>query len=465
MTAATEYRIEHDTMGEVRVPKDALYAAQTQRAVENFPISGDRLDPAQIVALARIKKAAALTNKALGTLNDRIADAIARAADQIIAGAYRDQFPIDIYQTGSGTSSNMNMNEVLATLATRDLGEAVHPNDHVNASQSSNDVFPTSVHIAVTQALIDDLIPALDHLAVSLETKAELWKNAVKSGRTHLMDATPVTLGQEFGGYARQIRLGIERVQAVIPHVAEVPLGGTAVGTGINTPVGFPQKVIALIADETELPITEAKDHFEAQANRDGLVEASGALRTIAVSLTKINNDIRWMGSGPNTGLGELHIPDLQPGSSIMPGKVNPVVPEATLMVCARVIGNDATIAWSGASGLFELNVAIPIMGTALLESIRLLSNSMRVLADTTIDGLEANVERAAAYAGMSPSIVTPLNKLIGYEAAAKIAKHSVAQGITVREAVIALGYVERGELTEAQLDEKLDLLSMTRAG
>ncbi|WP_374974812.1 class II fumarate hydratase [Microbacterium trichothecenolyticum] len=460
-----EYRIEHDTMGEVRVPKNALYAAQTQRAVENFPISGDRLEPAQIVALARIKKAAALANKELGTLDGAIADAIAGAADRIIAGDYADQFPIDVYQTGSGTSSNMNMNEVLATLATRALGATVHPNDHVNASQSSNDVFPTSVHIAVTQELIDDLIPALDHLAVALEAKADLWKAVVKSGRTHLMDATPVTLGQEFGGYARQIRLGIERVQAVLPRVAEVPLGGTAVGTGINTPLGFPQRVIELIVSDTELPITEAKDHFEAQANRDGLVEASGALRTIAVSLTKINNDLRWMGSGPNTGLGELHIPDLQPGSSIMPGKVNPVIPEATLMVCARVIGNDATVAWAGASGAFELNVAIPIMGSAVLESIELLANTSRVLADKTIDGLEANVERAAAYAGMSPSIVTPLNKLIGYEAAAKIAKHSVAKGITVREAVIDLGYVERGELTLEQLDEKLDLLSMTHPG
>lgn len=461
----TEYRIEHDTMGEVRVPKDALYAAQTQRAVENFPISGDPLDPAQIVALARIKKGAALANKALGTLDGAIADAIARAADRIIAGEFADQFPIDVYQTGSGTSSNMNINEVLATLASADLGSPVHPNDHVNASQSSNDVFPTSVHIAVTQALIDDLIPSLDHLAVAFEVKAEAWKEVVKSGRTHLMDATPVTLGQEFGGYARQMRLGIERVQAVLPRVAEVPLGGTATGTGINTPAGFPQKVLELIVAETELPITEAKDHFEAQANRDGLVEASGALRTIAVSLTKINNDLRWMGSGPNTGLAEIHIPDLQPGSSIMPGKVNPVVPEATLMVCARVIGNDATIAWSGASGAFELNVAIPVMGTALLESIRLLANAMRVLADKTVTGLQANVERAAAYAGMSPSIVTPLNKLIGYEAAAKIAKHSVAKGITVREAVIDLGYVERGELTLEQLDEKLDLLSMTHPG
>ncbi|MET0736462.1 MAG: class II fumarate hydratase, partial [Microbacterium sp.] len=412
-----------------------------------------------------IKKAAALANKELGTLEPAIADAIARDDAVGRAGEYADQFPIDVYQTGSGTSSNMNMNEVLATLATRDLGSPVHPNDHVNASQSSNDVFPTSVHIAVTQELIDDLIPALDHLAVAFETKAEAWKTVVKSGRTHLMDATPVTLGQEFGGYARQMRLGIERVQSVLPRVAEVPLGGTAVGTGINTPPGFPQKVLELIVADTELPITEAKDHFEAQANRDGLVEASGALRTIAVSLTKINNDIRWMGSGPNTGLGELHIPDLQPGSSIMPGKVNPVVPEATLMVCARVIGNDATIAWAGASGSFELNVAIPVMGSALLESIELLANVARLLADKTVDGLEANVERAAAFAGMSPSIVTPLNKLIGYEAAAKIAKHSVAKGITVREAVIDLGYVERGELTVEQLDEKLDLLSMTHPG
>jgi len=460
-----DYRIEYDTMGEVRVPASALYGAQTQRAVENFPISGSGLESSQIAALARVKKAAALANAELGVLSADIANAIVTAADEVVTGLHDVHFPVDTYQTGSGTSSNMNMNEVLAALATKHLGAPVHPNDHVNASQSSNDVFPTSVHIAVTQALIDDLIPALDHLAVALEAKAELWKDAVKSGRTHLMDATPVTLGQEFGGYARQVRLGIERVQSALPRVAEVPLGGTAVGTGINTPLGFPQKVLALLAADTELPIVEAKDHFEAQANRDGLVEASGALRTIAVSLTKINNDLRWMGSGPNTGLGELHIPDLQPGSSIMPGKVNPVVPEAVLMVCARVIGNDATVAWAGASGSFELNVAIPVMGTALLESIRLLSNSVRVLADKTIDGLEANLERAAAFAGMSPSIVTPLDKLIGYEAAAKIAKHAVAKGITVREAVHELGYIERGELTVEQLDEKLDLLSMTHPG
>ncbi|MDY7527008.1 MULTISPECIES: class II fumarate hydratase [unclassified Cryobacterium] len=462
-TADAGYRIEHDTMGEVQVPVDALYGAQTQRAVENFPISGSVLEPAQISALARIKKSAALANAQLGVLDGDIAEAIAGAADEVITGLYDDQFPIDVYQTGSGTSSNMNMNEVLATLATRTLGRPVHPNDHVNASQSSNDVFPTSVHLAVTSALIDDLIPGLDHLAVALEAKSVLWADAVKAGRTHLMDATPVTLGQEFGGYARQMRLGIERIRSALPRVAEVPLGGTAVGTGINTPAGFPQLVIELLVAETELPVTEARDHFEAQANRDGLVDASGALRTIAVSLTKICNDLRWMGSGPNTGFGELQIPDLQPGSSIMPGKVNPVIPEAVLMVCSRVIGNDATVAWSGASGSFELNVAIPVMGTALLESIRLLSNATRVLADKTIDGLEANLDRAKALAGSSPAIVTPLNRVIGYEAAAKVAKHAVAHGVPVRQAVIDLGFVERGEVTLAQLDTALDLLSMTR--
>jgi fumarate hydratase class II len=461
-TGTDQFRIEHDTMGEVRVPIDAKYGAQTQRAVENFPVSGARLEPAQISALARIKKAAALANAQLGVLDQGVADAIASAADEVISGSLDDEFPIDVYQTGSGTSSNMNMNEVLSTLATARLGSAVHPNDHVNASQSSNDVFPTSVHVAVTGALISQLIPALDHLATALEAKADLWKTAVKAGRTHLMDATPVTLGQEFGGYAMQIRLGIERVQSALPRVAEVPLGGTAVGTGINTPAGFPQLVIRLLAEETGLPITEARDHFEAQGARDSLVEASGALRVLAVSLTKICNDLRWMGSGPNAGLGELHIPDLQPGSSIMPGKVNPVIPEAVLMVCSRVIGNDASIAWSGASGAFELNVAIPVMGTALLESIRLLSNSSVLLADKTVSGLEVNLERARALAESSPSIVTPLNRIIGYEAAAKIAKHSVANKVTVREAVIELGFVERGEVTLDQLDTALDVLSMT---
>ena len=465
MTTENDYRIEHDTMGEVRVPKDALYRAQTQRAVENFPISGRGLEPAQIIALAHIKRAAALVNKELGLIDGDISDAIVAAADEIIAGEHHDHFPVDTYQTGSGTSSNMNMNEVLATLATAHAGRDVHPNDHVNASQSSNDVFPTSVHVAVTEALLNTLVPALDHLAAALEVHAVGWAKVVKPGRTHLMDATPVTLGQEFAGYARQMRLGIERVASAVPRVAEVPLGGTATGTGINTPLGFSQKVIAELARATQLPITEALDHFEAQGARDGLVEASGALRIIAVSLTKICNDIRWMGSGPNTGIAELHIPDLQPGSSIMPGKVNPVVPEAVLMVCAKVIGNDQTVAWAGASGNFELNVAIPVMGTSVLESIRLLANSTRVLADKTVAGLVANEDRARALAESSPAIVTPLNRVIGYEAAAKVAKYSVEHQKTVRESVIDLGFVERGEITESDLDAALDVLKMTSPG
>jgi fumarate hydratase class II len=458
-----EYRIEHDTMGEVKVPVNALYAAQTARAVENFPISGTTLERAHIAALAQIKKSAALANATLGVLDKEIANAIAYAADEVISGKHDGEFPVDIFQTGSGTSSNMNMNEVLATLASAKLGSKVHPNDHVNASQSSNDVFPTSVHLAVTSALIHNLLPALDHLAKSLEVKAKAWESVVKAGRTHLMDATPVTLGQEFGGYAAQIRYGIERVESTIARVAEVPLGGTAVGTGINTPKGFPQEVIRLLAAETKLPVTEARNHFEAQGARDALVEASGALRTLAVGVTKIANDLRWMGSGPNAGIGELSIPDLQPGSSIMPGKVNPVIPEAVLMVVARVIGNDATVTWAGATGNFELNVAIPVMGNALLESIRLLSNSLVLLADKTIDGLEANVERSRALAESSPSIVTPLNKYIGYESAAKIAKHAVAKGLTIREATIELGYVDGEKLTMEQLDKALDVLSMTK--
>ena len=460
-TAQDGYRIEHDTMGEVRVPASALYRAQTQRAVENFPISGQGLEPAHVHALAQVKKAAARANQDLGVLDAGIAEAIIAAADEVVAGQHDDQFPVDTYQTGSGTSSNMNMNEVLATLAS-DGDRQVHPNDHVNCSQSSNDVFPTSVHVAVTAGVVEKLLPALAHLAEALETKAEAWKAVVKSGRTHLMDATPVTLGQEFGGYAAAIRYGIERVEAALPRTAEVPQGGTAVGTGINTPTGFPQKVIANLAEQTSLPLTEARNHFEAQSARDGLVEMSGALRTIAVSVTKICNDLRWMGSGPNTGLGEIAIPDLQPGSSIMPGKVNPVIPEAVLMVCAKIVGNDAAIAWGGAQGSFELNVQIPLMGTSLLESIRLLANASAALADKTVDGLVANEEKARFYAEASPSIVTPLNKLIGYESAAKIAKHAVAERVPVRDAVIALGFVERGELTEAQLDEALDVLSMT---
>ena len=461
----TEYRIEHDTMGEVRVPAKALYRAQTQRAVENFPISGKPLEPQHIAALARVKKAAAKANEELGVLDGERARAIADAADKVATGAYDEHFPIDVFQTGSGTSSNMNTNEVLATLANQALegtGVEVHPNDHVNASQSSNDVFPTSVHVAVTGALINDLVPAMTQLAESLERKADEFRDVVKSGRTHLMDATPVTLGQEFGGYAAQVRYGIERIQSALPRVAEVPLGGTAVGTGINTPAGFSARVIELLAEETGLPITEARNHFEAQANRDGLVEASGQLRNVAYSYMKINNDLRWMGSGPNTGLGEILIPDLQPGSSIMPGKVNPVICESTIQVCAQVIGNDTTIALSSTNGAFELNVGIPVMASNLLESIRLLANSSRVMAEKMIDGVEANAERCRFLAEASPSIVTPLNKAIGYEAAAKIAKHAVAHKMTVREATVALGYVENGSLTEEQLDEALDVTTMT---
>ena len=457
----TEFRIEHDTMGEVKVPADALYRAQTQRAVENFPISGTTLERRHIEALARVKKAAALANAELGVLEQDVADAIVAAADEVASGAHDAHFPVDIFQTGSGTSSNMNTNEVLATLATRTLGRDVHPNDHVNASQSSNDVFPTSVHVAATASLVSDLIPALEHLATSLEAKAEEFADVYKSGRTHLMDATPVTLGQEFSGYAAAIRYGVERLMVALPRVAEVPLGGTAVGTGINTPEGFPQRVIALLAEDSGLPITEARNHFEAQSARDGLVEVSGALRTIAVSLTKICNDLRWMGSGPNTGLGEIQLPDLQPGSSIMPGKVNPVVPEAVLMVCARVVGNDATVAWAGASGSFELNVQIPVIALGVLESSRLLANASRVLADRTVDGIVANVDRARRLAEASPSIVTPLNRVIGYENAAAIAKHAVKQGLTVREAAVDLGFVERGEVTEEQLDALLDVTTM----
>jgi fumarate hydratase class II len=452
-------------MGEVRVPAQALYRAQTQRAVENFPISGRGLEPAHIAALARIKKAAAKANAELGVLDPDIAEAIVWAADQVASGRHDAEFPIDVYQTGSGTSSNMNANEVIATLASRHLGREVHPNDHVNASQSSNDVFPTSVHVAATAGATGDLVPALAQLADSLGAKAAEFSQTVKSGRTHLMDATPVTLGQEFSGYEAAVRYGIERVQAALPRVAEVPLGGTAVGTGINTPPGFPQRVIELLAQDTGLPLTEARNHFEAQSARDGLVELSGELKTIAVSLVKIANDLRWMGSGPNTGLAEIALPDLQPGSSIMPGKVNPVIPEATLQVCSRVIGNDTAVTWGGASGFFELNVQIPLIAVALLESIRLLANSSRVLATKAVDGIVANVERCRQLAESSPSIVTPLNRIIGYEAAAKVAKYSVKHGLTVRQAVVDLGYVEDGKITEADLDKGLDVMAMTHPG
>ena len=454
-------RIEHDSMGEVEVPDDALWRAQTQRAVENFPISGTRLEADHIKALAQVKAAAAKVNADLGVITPEQAQAIRDAAAQIVAGEHLDHFPIDVFQTGSGTSSNMNMNEVLSSLAAR-AGVDVHPNDHVNASQSSNDTFPTSIHVAATSATTHQLLPALDHLASTLEAKAKEFANTVKAGRTHLMDATPVMLGQEFGGYAAQVRYGVERLEAALPRVAELPLGGTAVGTGINTPPGFAAAVIEELASSTGLPFTEARDHFEAQGARDGLVELSGQLRTVAVSITKLCNDLRWMSSGPRTGLAEINLPDLQPGSSIMPGKVNPVLPEATLMVCAQVVGNDATVAWAGASGSFELNVMMPVMARAVLESIRLLSNSSRVLADRCVAGITANEDRMRNYAESSPSVVTPLNKYIGYENAAKVAKKALAEEKTIREVVVEMGFVEKGVLTEAQLDEALDVARMT---
>lgn len=460
----SEFRIEHDSMGEVRVPAEAKWRAQTQRAVENFPISGQGLEGAHIAALGQIKAAAAKVNAELGVIGEDVGKAIREAALEVADGRWDAEFPIDVFQTGSGTSSNMNTNEVVATVAKERTGLDVHPNDHVNASQSSNDVFPSSIHIAATAAVQNDLIPALRHLEGELTAKAREFASVVKSGRTHLMDATPVTLGQEFAGYAAQVRYGVERLEASLPRVAELPLGGTAVGTGINTPEGFSARVIAEIAQNTGLPLTEARDHFEAQGARDGLVELSGQLRTIAVGFAKIANDIRWMGSGPTTGLGEIFLPDLQPGSSIMPGKVNPVLCEAVLQVSSQVVGNDAAVAFGGASGNFELNVQLPMIARNLLESIRLLSNVSRVFADRCVAGIEANAEQCRVYAESSPSIVTPLNRYIGYEEAAKVAKQSLKEKKTIRQVVVERGYVEAGKLTEAQLDEALDVLRMTNS-
>ncbi|MBO9524402.1 MAG: class II fumarate hydratase [Nocardioidaceae bacterium] len=459
--ADDDFRIEHDSMGEVRVPADALWRAQTQRAIENFPISGTRLEPRHIRALGAVKAAAATVNDRLGVIDHDKANAIRSAAEAVMSGAYDDQFPLDVFQTGSGTSSNMNANEVVASLAAR-TGTDVHPNDHVNASQSSNDTFPTSIHVAAATAVAEDLLPALDVLATSLERKAEEFAGLVKSGRTHLMDATPVMLGQEFGGYAATIRIGAERLESVLPRVRELPLGGTAVGTGINTPEGFAAAVIEELSEITGQPFTEARNHFEAQGTRDSLVELSGVLKTIAVGLTKICNDLRWMSSGPTTGLAEIHLPDLQPGSSIMPGKVNPVLPEATLMVCAQVIGNDGTVTVAGASGSFELNVMMPVMARAVLESVRILSTSTRLLAERCVDGITADADRMRRYAESSPSVVTPLNKYLGYEEAAKVAKASLQEGRTIREQVLAMGYVDRGVLTLEQLDAALDVEGMT---
>lgn len=458
----TEYRTEHDTMGEVKVPADALWRAQTQRAVDNFPISGRGLENAQIRALGLLKAACAQVNKDSGSLDAEKADAIIAAAKEIAEGKHNDAFPIDVFQTGSGTSSNMNTNEVIASLAHKQ-GVEVHPNDDVNMGQSSNDTFPTATHVAATEAAVNDLIPGLKVLHESLTKKAKEFADVVKAGRTHLMDATPITLGQEFSGYARQVELGIERIEAILPRLGELAIGGTATGTGLNTSAEFGGKVTEELKKLTGVEnLKEAENHFEAQANRDGLVEFSGAMRSVAVSFNKIANDLRMLGSGPLTGLAEIHLKDLQPGSSIMPGKVNPVIPEAVTMVAGQVVGNDAAVAFGGAQGQFELNVFIPMMARNVLESARLLANSARVFAEKCVDHIEANEERMKHFAESSTSIVTPLNSAIGYENAAKAAKHALNEKITVRQAVIDLGFVDGENLTEEELDKRLDVLSMT---
>ncbi len=456
-------RVEHDTMGEVRVPATALYRAQTQRAVENFPVSGEPVPTELVHALARVKEAAARTNARLGVLTPDVADAIVAAARSVAGGEHDDQFPVDVFQTGSGTSTNMNVNEVLATLATRTLGRAVHPNDDVNASQSSNDDVPTAVHVAALDLATRDLLPALDHLAGTFDAKAAELDDVVKAGRTHLMDAVPVTVGQELRGYGAQVARGGDRVRSALGRVGEVPLGGTAVGTGLNTPPGWREAVVAELATVTGLPVTPARDGLEAQSARDALVELSGQLRVVAVSLTKICNDLRWMGSGPRAGLGELHIPDLQPGSSIMPGKVNPVVPEAVVQVCAQVVGNDAAVAWGGAAGTFELNVMVPVIARNLLASLRLLAAASRLLADRCVAGLTADAEHALVLAESSPAIATALNRHLGYEEVASIVKQSVKERRTIRDVVLERGHVRDGRITQEELDAALDVRRMAR--
>jgi fumarate hydratase, class II len=454
-----DYRIEHDSLGEVRVPASARWAAQTQRAVENFPISGVRLERGLLRALALIKAEAARVNAALGVIGADVGDAIAAAAESVAAGEHDDQFPVDVYQTGSGTSSNMNMNEVLTTLAA-EAGTTVHPNDHVNASQSSNDVFPSAIHVAAAEGVVTDLVPALEQLRRSLATKADAFAMVVKAGRTHLMDATPVTLGQEFAGYAAQVDEAIERLRDTVPRVGRLPLGGTATGTGLNCPPTFAGQVIARLADRLGVPLVEAPDHFAAQSARDGLVELSGQVRAAAVGLMKIANDLRWMGSGPRTGLAEIRLPDLQPGSSIMPGKVNPVIPEAVTQVAAQVMGNDVAVAFGGSQGNFELNVFLPVIARNLLESIRIVAAVSRLLAERCVDGIEADEERCRAYAEATPQVATALNPHLGYEVVAGIVKESASTGRTIREVVVG-----RGLMTDAQLSDALDLVSLTRGG
>jgi fumarate hydratase class II len=459
---ADGYRIEKDSMGEMKVPETALYGAQTQRAVENFPISGRRFGRRFIQALGIIKKAAAETNREMGYLPPVLADVIVRAAEEVAEGKWDGEFVLDVYQTGSGTSTNMNANEVIATRATQLLqnGSRVHPNDHVNFGQSSNDVIPTAMHVAARIAISEELVPALEHLMEALDEKARAFDGIVKSGRTHLMDATPVRLGQEFGGYATQVRKGVLRVQRAAEELEELALGGTATGTGINTNPEFAKATITRMAEATGVPFREADDHFEAQGAKDAVVSASGALNTVAVSLMKIADDLRWLASGPTSGIHEIVLPAVQPGSSIMPGKVNPVMSEALMMVAARVMGNHTTVTVSGSRGNFELNVMMPVMADALLESVGLLAAAVRVFTDRCVRGIRANEERCRELLEKNPAIATALNPWIGYDRAAEVAKESARDRKSVREVVQA-----KGLLPADKLDEALDVRAMTEPG
>jgi fumarate hydratase class II len=453
-------RIEKDSMGEVRVPADALWGAQTQRAVENFPVSGRPMPARVIRTLGLVKAAAARVNRRLGLLDARRAAAIERAAREVAEGKWDAQFPIDLFQTGSGTSTNMNANEVIARRAGQILGgkPAVHPNDHVNLGQSSNDVFPTVLHIAAHLEVRESLLPALRGLASALRRKRREFAGVVKAGRTHTQDATPVTLGQEFGGWATQVENGAERIRAALPRLSELALGGTAVGTGINTHPRFAWRTIVLLSRETGLPLVEAPDHFEAQGSRDALVELSAALKVLAVGLLKIANDLRFLSSGPETGIGELLLPDLQPGSSIMPGKVNPVIPEVVAQVSAQVIGNDAAVAVAGLSGHLELSTMMPVIGKNVLESIELLAAACRLFDEKCIKGIKADKKRCRRYAELSPSVATALNPLIGYDKAAVLVKEARATGKTIRQLLL-----EKKLLPQKKIDEVLDLKRMTR--
>jgi fumarate hydratase, class II len=458
---ADGYRTERDSLGEMQVPAEALYGAQTQRAVENFPISGQRFGRRFIQALGLIKKAAAETNAELGSVDQAVANAIITAAGEVADGEWDEQFVLDIYQTGSGTSTNMNTNEVVAHRATELLEEgAVHPNDHVNFGQSSNDVIPTAIHMSCRIAIEEELLPALDHMRTALAEKAEAFDGIVKSGRTHLMDATPVRLGQEFGGYAAQVAKGMERVRSAAAELDELALGGTATGTGINTHEEFAARTIARIATGTGIGFREAPNHFEAQGSKDAAVNVSGALNTVATSFMKIADDIRWLGSGPTSGLHEVSLPAIQPGSSIMPGKVNPVMSEAMMMVSARVMGNHTTVTVAGSRGNFELNVMMPVLAQALLESITLLANIAREFTDRCVVGIEANEARAQELLEKNPSIATALNPFIGYDEASVVAKESAKRGVSVRDIVR-----EKGLLPEDQIDDALDVRSMTEPG